>query len=539
MKRNLLTLLIALTSIIAVNAQSFEWGTATWNIDNGKEFADIDEFNQYGLILSYPNPTDYSLTYFNMIAVDYDLYIDDATEPSKEVASAQGSSDVNFKYNFVEGHKYKIVTNSAILVFVNIGTRTTDTLSVSTDSYQITFSIKGPELVKTIEVEGTMALTITDQEDPLTYSKIDINDILSVLGATSISEVKMYGLNLNGSYNEHYSDYYDGWRDADGEYTTWYGGWDAYASHNAYPAVYCIKLNDTGDTVKYYFYDYWKEYNPDDSGETGGSVISGAKGRRAPETSYNTIIWDWDNGDGTVTKYNRFYRTDEGKDYKASFIYIANKKCVQLNATLHFVSQEAYQEYIDSQVKHTTYEGYIASGIAMPQAPGTPIATSSESQTLTITEKGDDTVIVTFSGFTFPMINMPTGELNIEAVKNVAEDGSITYTTDATPIGISRGGMISNYTGTLKGTQTNEDATPVMVLTLSQSTIITAVFGATAEEAANALNAAYEEATGISNVNLDNSGKTIYNINGTRQTSLNKGINVIKTHEGVKKVFVK
>jgi hypothetical protein len=33
---------------------------------------------------------------------------------------------------------------------------------------------------------------------------------------------------------------------------------------------------------------------------------------------------------------------DEGKDYKASFAVIANKKIVIINATLHFVSQEDY-----------------------------------------------------------------------------------------------------------------------------------------------------------------------------------------------------
>ena len=345
MRKLLLTFIVALSSIISSNAQTFEWGTATWNMEDGKEFAGIEEFQAAGLTLSYPNPANYQLTFLNVLVVNFDLFVDDATEPLKAGATAQGSTDVLFDYNFVEGHKYKIVTTGAHLVQVNLATYTTDTISTNEDSYQISFTIKGPELVKTIEVEGTMALTITDQEWWPTYSVIDVSEILSALGASSIDEVKVYGLNGNGSYNEHFMDYYYGWHDADGEYTVWGGGWDAYHGHNAYPAVYSIQLNETADTVSYYFYDWWKEYDPNEEDQTGGGVINTVNRRYAPETDYYSIIWDWDDGEGNITKYRRSYRVTEGRDYKASFIYIANKKSVVVNATMHFVSQEAFEEY--------------------------------------------------------------------------------------------------------------------------------------------------------------------------------------------------
>lgn len=347
MRKLLLSFFVALAGILSANAQTFEWGTASWNIEDGKVFEDIDDFNGTGVILSYTNPADFTLTFFNVLVVEYDLFVDGATEPLKLGASAQGSTEVTFDYGFVEGHQYKIVTTGAHLVQVNLATFSTDTLTTIEDSYQISFSIKGPELVKTIDVEGTMALTITDQEWWPTYSAVDVNSILSALGASSIDEVNVYGLNPNGSYNMHFMDYYYGWHDADGAYTVWGGGWDAYHGHNAYPAVYGMQLNETCDTVRYYFYDYWSEYDPEASDSIGGGVINTVN-RRAPETTYNSIIWDWENEDGTITKYKRNYRVNEGQDYKASFIYIANKKYVVLNTTMHFVSQEAYQEYLDA-----------------------------------------------------------------------------------------------------------------------------------------------------------------------------------------------
>ena len=372
MRKHLLTLFVALGSLLSANAQTFEWGTATWSIEDGAVFEDIEEFEGAALSLSYPNPANYVLTPLNMVAVAYDLYIDDATEPIQEVASARASTDIFFDdYKFAEGHKYKIVTTGAVVAQVNLATFTTDTLFSNSDSYQISFSIKGPELVETIEVEGIMSLSITDQEWWVTYSYIDPATILSPLGASSMDEVRVYGMNPNGSYNSHYMDYYYGWHDADGGFTTWGGGWDAYNGHNAYPAVYGMQLNETCDTVKYYFYDYWRLYDPNEEQETGGGVISTVNRRFAPETTYNSVIWDWENEDGSTTQYRRNYRVNEGQDYKASFIFIANQKSVMLNATMHFVSQEAYDEFISGVNKVVSNDNgeeaiYDLNGVRLP-----------------------------------------------------------------------------------------------------------------------------------------------------------------------------
>ena len=358
MKKTLLSLVVALATVLTANAQTWEWGTAEWNIEDGRVYENLDDLNLEGVVLTYPNPANYSLTFFNVISVHYDLYVDDATEPVPASASAQGAMgggagpvSVLFDYEWVEGHSYKIVTTGAALVQANIATYTTDTLSLNYDSYTISFSIKGKELVKTIDVEGTMALTIVDQYDPLTFSLVDVNSINEALGINDISEATIYGLNVNGSYNPNFIDPYDGWRDADGEYTTYWGGWDAGHGRNAYPAVYCIKINETADTVTYFFYDYWKEYNPEDP-DSIDSPGTQAK-MRAPETVYNDSIWPWrwtdDDGVEQLTYYTRMYRVTEGQDYKASFAVLTSSKYVLINATLHFVDGETYEAYIKQQ----------------------------------------------------------------------------------------------------------------------------------------------------------------------------------------------
>ena len=348
MKKLLLTTLVALATTIAATAQvNFEWGTATWSIEDGHVFEDLSEVQLSGITLSYPNPSNYALTFFNMLVVPYDLYIDDATEPIQEAASVQMGTDVNFAedrytHEFVEGHTYRIVTRGAVLGQANLVTYSTDTISVNDDSYTISFSIKGPELVKTIDVEGTMALSITSQDIDLTYSLIDTKEVCGALGIADIKEAAVWGLNVNGSYNPYYREPFDGWRDADGEYTVWGGNAYSQLGHNAYPAVYCIKLNETCDSITYFFYDYWREYDPEEADSIGGGGIIQQAPRRAPETNYQRIIWDWDNGDGTITQYTRSFRVEEGHDYNAAFAIIANKKMVRINATLHFVSQEEY-----------------------------------------------------------------------------------------------------------------------------------------------------------------------------------------------------
>ena len=341
MRKFLLTL-SALLLTLGVGAQiTFEWGTASWNINDGKVFANIEELQQEGIVLTYTNPNAYALTLLNAVSVAYDLYVDDATEAIKDTATARGNVAVEFNYPFVEGHRYKIVTTKSRLVRINLATYTDETISENNDSYSVSFTIEGPELVKTINRDAYMSLDIINQNEQLTYSLIDTTEVLSALGAKSTDELAIYGLNGNGSYNNYAGEnWYDGWRDADGEYTKYNGGWDVVAGHNAYPAVYCIKISNKADSLFYYFYDYWKLYTEEEGDTIGGSTFGGSR-KRAPQTSYNNIIWDWDNGD-SIVKYKRSYRVDEGKDYKASFAVIANKKIVIINATLHFVSQEDY-----------------------------------------------------------------------------------------------------------------------------------------------------------------------------------------------------
>lgn len=397
MKRFLLSLFVALTAVVSANAQDdsgWQWGPATWNIQDGVVFDGIEDFNaKGGLVLTYPNPAEYTLTYFNMIATAYDLFVDDATEPIQTSASgtgATGMGSVNYgepvpvafdDYKWVEGHTYRIVTHGSVLAFANLATYSTDTLSRVEDTYSISFTIKGPELVKTIDVEGTMSLSITDQEANRTFSVIDTTAIINALGISSLSEAAIYALASNGSYvsREWHADYFYGWRDADGDYTHWGGGWNAFIGHNAYPAVYAVQLSETNDTLTYFFYDYWREYVPDETGEVPGSELGSAK-RRAPETHYNSIVWDWEwedeEGNPQVTQYTRSYRVDEGSDYVARFIYIANQKSVIVKATLHFVSQEDYANYVATAIEAPEATNAEASAAveAIYSLNGTPLS---------------------------------------------------------------------------------------------------------------------------------------------------------------------
>ena len=113
----------------------FEWGTATWNTEDGVVYDGIAEFNAAGLALTYPNPTGYSMTFLHIIALEYDVYIDDATEPAKGLSTAQGGTDVMIDYPFVEGHAYKIVTTRALLAQANLATYTSLSPILQAEAY--------------------------------------------------------------------------------------------------------------------------------------------------------------------------------------------------------------------------------------------------------------------------------------------------------------------------------------------------------------------------------------------------------------------
>ena len=315
----------------------FTWGTATWNTADNAVYDGIEAFEAAGLTLSYPNPSGFALNFLNVLLVEFDLFVDGSTEPIKATSSAQGSTDVLISYPFVEGHQYKIVTTKAQLCQANLSTYTTDTLTTNEDSYSISFTINGPALQKTIDVEGWMSLAIVNQDYTKTISTVDVADICATLGISDISEATMHALRPNGSYCD-YMDYFDWWRDADGDFTPYNAGYNSVFGHNAYPAVYCIKVNETADTVTYYFYDYWTVIEEGDDNQ-GGSIVT-----RAPQTVYSNDTVDWENEDGTITQYRRSYRVVEGEDYVSEVMYVANGKSVILRATLHFVSEEEWNE---------------------------------------------------------------------------------------------------------------------------------------------------------------------------------------------------
>lgn len=315
----------------------FTWGTATWNTADNAVYDGIEAFEAAGLTLSYPNPSGFALNFLNVLLVEFDLFVDGSTEPIKATSSAQGSTDVLISYPFVEGHQYKIVTTKAQLCQANLSTYTTDTLTTNEDSYSISFTINGPALQKTIDVEGWMSLAIVNQDYTKTISTVDVADICATLGISDISEATMHALRPNGSYCDH-MDYFDWWRDADGDFTPYNAGYNSVFGHNAYPAVYCIKVHETADTVTYYFYDYWTVIEEGEN-NGGGSIVT-----RAPSTVYHNDTVNWENEDGTITQYRRSYRVTEGEDYVSEVMYVANGKSVILRATLHFVSEEEWNE---------------------------------------------------------------------------------------------------------------------------------------------------------------------------------------------------
>jgi hypothetical protein len=83
---------------------------------------------------------------------------------------------------------------------------------------------------------------------------------------------------------------------------------------------------------------------------------------------------------------------DEGEDYKGGFAIRKDKKVVFINATLHFVSQEAYAQYQETSVETIEAAPVAADGIY--SLSGVPQATLKKG--LNIVRKGGEvkTVLV-------------------------------------------------------------------------------------------------------------------------------------------------
>ena len=102
------------------------------------------------------------------------------------------------------------------------------------------------------------------------------------------------------------------------------------------------------------------------------------------------------------------------------------------------------------------------------------------------------------------------------------------------------GAMSVYYRATIKGTQASESEAPVLVLTLAQAATITVVFNPTAELATAALNEEYSILTSVEAVKIANEANEVYNLNGVRQTAIQKGFNLVKQADGsVRKILVK
>ena len=186
------------------------------------------------------------------------------------------------------------------------------------------------------------------------------------------------------------------------------------------------------------------------------------------------------------------------------------------------------------QFEKKTYEGFVAISAAPAASPSTPMApATTAAQTVKIAQTAEvGKVNITFSGFQLAPMPFQTGELTLAATATANVDGSISYTSEAQTVSIMMGQMAASYTATIKGTQASADATPVLVLQLSQASIFTVVFAETEDAAKNKL----DVVTGIENVKAaDANAKSIYNMNGQKVTKTQKGMYIING----KKVIVK
>jgi len=186
------------------------------------------------------------------------------------------------------------------------------------------------------------------------------------------------------------------------------------------------------------------------------------------------------------------------------------------------------------------YEGFVAVSAAMAQAPATPLATTAtEEQTVTIAKGAEENQVnITFTGFHMSPMPSTTGEFTLTATATVAEDGSITYTSEPQTISIKMGMITATYTATVEGAQVNAEATPVLVLSVKQATIFTVVFAETVDAADAKMADVLKEintATGINGMKTNAIEGTIYNLNGQKVEKTKKDLYIING----KKVVIK
>ena len=156
-----------------------------------------------------------------------------------------------------------------------------------------------------------------------------------------------------------------------------------------------------------------------------------------------------------------------------------------------------------------------------------------EEQTVTIGTPNDEgQANITFSGFVMPMFGMPTGELTIPVTVTKNADGSTSYEGSNVVVSIHLGQMVMNYVASISGTQESDEASPVIVLTLSQASVITSVFAETSELANATLNSHYSTLTGITNVHSNKAMGTSYSLNGIQLTAPSKGISIQRQADG-------
>lgn len=163
----------------------------------------------------------------------------------------------------------------------------------------------------------------------------------------------------------------------------------------------------------------------------------------------------------------------------------------------------------------STYEGKIATGTSMPDDPYTMVQSNVAEQTVTVTDAEEEgKVNITFSGYTFPLPPIATGEFTVVADKTVNSDGSVDYNNEGFTLSMQMGQMSVNYSGTLAGTQASADATPTIVVTLKNATTETSVFAATEEEATALLAEQYVEPT--PEVTFEDGKYYLYNVASER-----------------------